>query len=98
MAAVDQLPIDRLNREDAVARLRAGLSALPNAELRAIAVAAFEILVHAPEASDDLIELAVEDLVTAVPELEPVIALILSLRRGGIAIATETEPSPVVET
>jgi hypothetical protein len=90
------LPIDPLNREDAVARLRAGLSALSNAEVRAIAVAAFEILVHAPEASDDLIELAVEDLVTAVPELEPVIALIVFHWRSSSLFRELADSKPCV--
>jgi hypothetical protein len=82
MTASTTFPVDRLNREVAIASLHAGLSALHNAEVRAIAFAAFEILVQAPEASDDLIELAVEDLVTAVPDLETVVVSIRSLRQG----------------
>ena len=90
MTASLQVPFS--NREDAVARLHDGLSALHNAEVRAIAFAAIEILVEAPEASDDLIELAVEDLVTAVPGLEPVVVLIRLLRRGDEVVLKE-EPS-----
>ncbi len=72
-----------MNRDDAVARLRAGLSALRNAEVRAIAFAALEILAEEPDAPEDLIQQAREDLIAAVPELEPVIAFALLRQATG---------------
>lgn len=71
-----------MTRDEAIATLRAGLSALSHGEVRTVAFAGFDVILLEPEAAEDLVKQAHDDLVAAMPEMEPAIEALVSSRRS----------------